>query len=244
MTRLLVAPASLAPGTLAVTGEDHHYLFRVLRMRAGDQVTLFDGEGRQASAEVATIGARTADLRVGEPTVAPSASPARLTVLLSVIKGEGMDVCLPRLVELGVGRIIPVLAERGVVKLEGERAEKRRERYRAQVRAAAQQCRSGLLPLVDPVSRLGEALARVAGADLKLMLWEDPRAVPLRSVLPAEPPAQVAMLVGPEGGWTEEEVERAREAGFVAIGLGPRILRAETAAITGAAILAYALGDL
>lgn len=242
--RLLVAPGSLAAGSLSVTGDEHHYLFRVLRMRAGDRLTLFDGEGRQAEAEVGAIGGRTAELRVGEPTVAPAGSAPRLTVLLSIIKGERMDFCLPKLVELGVGRIIPVLAERSVVKLDGERAEKRRERYRAQVRAAAQQCRSTILPLVDPVSRLGEALARVAAADLKLVLWEDARAVPLRAALPATVPAQVAVLVGPEGGLTEEEVERAREAGFAAVGLGPRILRAETAAVASAAILAYALGDL
>ena len=239
-----MAPEQLAAGSLSITGDEHHYLFRVLRMRAGDRLTLFDGEGRQAEAEVGAIGARTADLRVGEPTVAPSSTAPRLTVLLSIIKGERMDFCLPKLVELGVGRIIPVLAERSVVKLDGERAEKRRERYRAQVRAAAQQCRSPILPLVDPVSRLGEALARVADAELKLVLWEDARAVPLRSALPAATPAQVAVLVGPEGGLTEDEVERAREAGFAAVGLGPRILRAETAAVASAAILAYALGDL
>ncbi len=244
MRRLLVAPGSLAAGSLSVTGDDHHYLFRVLRMRVGDRITLFDGEGRQADAEIRAIGARTADLAVGEPALAPASVPPRLTVLLSIIKGERMDFCLPKLVELGVGRIIPVLAERSVVKLDGERAEKRRERYRAQVRAAAQQCRSSFLPLVDPVSRLGEALARVAGADLRLVLWEDARAVPLRSTLPEVAPAQVAVLVGPEGGLTDEEVERAREAGFVAVGLGPRILRAETAAVSSAAILAYALGDL
>lgn len=242
--RLLVAPASLAAGTLAVTGDDHHYLFRVLRMRTGDPVTLFDGEGREAQAEVGAIGARTADLVVAAPTVAPVASAPRLTVLLSIIKGDRMDVCLPKLVELGAGRVIPVLADRSVVKLDGDRAEKRRDRYRAQVRAAAQQCRSPLVPLVDPVSRLGEALARVAAADLKLVLWEDARALRLRAALPAEPPPQVAVLVGPEGGLTEEEVERARLAGFVAVSLGPRILRAETAAISAAAILAYALGDI
>jgi 16S rRNA (uracil1498-N3)-methyltransferase len=112
------------------------------------------------------------------------------------------------------------------------------------VRAAAQQSRCAVLPHVDPVSGLGDALARVAAASLKLLLWEDPRAIPLRSAIPSGAPASVAVLVGPEGGFTSGEVEQATAAGFVAVSLGRRILRAETAAVASAAILAYALNDI
>ncbi|HEU5060105.1 MAG TPA: RsmE family RNA methyltransferase, partial [Kofleriaceae bacterium] len=167
-----------------------------------------------------------------------------LTVLLSIIKGERMDWCVSKLVELGVGRIVPVAAERSVVVLEPDRAERRAARYRAQVRAAAQQSRCALLPQVDPIRRLAAALEAVAAADLKLLLWEDPRAIPLRSAIPGQAPAAVAVLVGPEGGFTSAEVEQAEAAGFVAVGLGRRILRAETAAVASAAILAYALNDI
>lgn len=243
MLRLLVEAGSLCAGAREVAGDDHHYLFRVRRLAAGDRLVLFDGEGLEADAEVTSAGPRSGGLAVGAPRRVDVAAP-RLTVLLSIIKGERMDWCVAKLVELGIGRIVPLAAERSVVRLDGERAGRRVERYRAQVRAAAQQSRCGLLPRVDPVSGLAEALALVAGAALKLLLWEDPRAIPLRSALPAAAPASVAVLVGPEGGFTGDEVEQAVAAGFVPVSLGRRILRAETAAVASAAILAYALNDI
>jgi 16S rRNA (uracil1498-N3)-methyltransferase len=245
LLRLLVPPAELVSGERTVRGEDYHYLFHVRRMRPGDRLMLFDGEGCEAEAQVRAVGARSAALDVGARVVVSSPrAPARLTVILSLIKGERMDTALTKLVELGVGRIVPLSAERSVVRLEGQRIEKRRERFRLQVRAAVQQCRARQVPVVDPICNLSQALARTAAADLKLVFWEGAKAVPLRSVLPQEPPGQVAMLVGPEGGLAESEVEAANAAGFTAVGLGPRILRADTAAVAGAAILAYALGEI
>lgn len=245
MLRLLIDPPELVPGERTVRGDDHHYLFHVRRMRPGDRLILFDGEGCEAEAEVKSVSSRTAVLEVGARVmVAPARAVPRLTVILSLIKGERMDHCLTKLVEIGVGRIVPLRAERSVVRLEDERAERRRERFRAQVRAAVQQCRAMQVPVVDSICSLDQALALTAQADLKLVFWEGAKAVPLRSVLPPEPPATVAMLVGPEGGLSAGEVEAAGRAGFVAVGLGPRILRADTAAIAGAAILAYTLGDI
>ena len=243
MLRLLIEPSELVPGERVVRGEDHHYLFHVRRLRPGDRVILFDGEGGEAEATVTAVDARSGGLQVGARSAVPVAPP-RLTVILSLIKGERMDGSLTKLVELGVGRIVPLAAERSVVRLDGERAERRRERFRALVRAAVQQCRAVQVPVVEPVCRLDQALALTEDADLKLVFWEEAKAVPVRSVLPERPPARVVMLVGPEGGLAAEEVDLAIAAGFAAVGLGPRILRADTAAVAGAAILAYALGDI
>ena len=244
MIRLLVPAGSLAAGARRVEGEDHHYLFRVRRLRAGDELVLFDGAGLEATGRVLRVDPRGADLELDDLREAAGAGGARLTVALAILKGDRTDWCLPKLVELGVGRIIPLVTERSVVRLDGERASRRRERYQAQARAAAQQCRGALVPVVEPVARLPEALTALEGADLKLLLWEEARAIPLRSALPAAPPAAAAILVGPEGGFSEEEADRARAAGFAPVGLGPRILRAETAAVAAAAILAYAFGDI
>lgn len=243
MLRLLVDAGSLREGERQVTGEDHHYLFRVRRLAAGDRLVLFDGEGIEAEAGVTSAGPRSGSLAVATPRAVVTGAP-RVSVVLSIIKGDRMDWCVAKLVELGVGRIVPLAAERSVVRLDPDRAERRVERYRAQVRAAAQQSRCAVLPHVDPVCRLDAALERVGTAELKLLLWEDPRAIPLRSALPAEAPASVAVLVGPEGGFTSEEVEQSTVAGWRAVSLGRRILRAETAAVASAAILAYALNDI
>jgi 16S rRNA (uracil1498-N3)-methyltransferase len=245
MLRLLVAPAELVPGERSVRGEDYHYLFHVRRMRPGDRLVLFDGEGCEAEAEVKSVGARSAAIELGSRVAVASPRKApRLTVILSLIKGERMDYCLTKLVELGVGRIVPLQSERSVVRLDGERAEKRRERFRAQVRAAVQQCRAMQVPVVDPICSLPQALALTAQVELKLVFWEGARAVPLRSLVPEPPPADVAMLVGPEGGFSAGEVETVTAAGFHAVGLGPRILRADTAAVAAAAIIAYTLGEV
>ena len=242
--RLLVGARLLAQDLLTLTGDDHHYLFRVRRLRVGDRVVLFDGEGHEALAEVMEIGGERALLRV-DRAAAAAPPPLGLTVLLSLLKGERMDWCLPKMVELGASRIVPVRAERSVVRLEGDRASRRRDRWQAQVRAAAQQCGTATLPVLEPIANLDQALALAQPCPLKLVFWEEARAVPLRSALPAgTPPGSVAALVGPEGGLTETEVDRARAAGFVPVGLGPRILRAETAAVAAVAILAYALGDI
>jgi 16S rRNA (uracil1498-N3)-methyltransferase len=245
MLRLLIDPSELAPGERTVRGDDHHYLFHVRRLRPGDRLVLFDGEGREAEAEVKSIGSRSAAIEVGgHVKVAPARAAPSLTVILSLIKGERMDSCLTKLVEIGVGRIVPLLAERSVVRLDGERAERRRERFRALVRAAVQQCRAVQVPVVDPICSLDQALALTADAELKVVFWEGAQAVPLRTVLPERSPSGVAVLVGPEGGLSAEEVDSAVAAGFRVAGLGPRILRADTAAVAGAAILAYALGDI
>jgi 16S rRNA (uracil1498-N3)-methyltransferase len=244
MLRLLVEPAALVAGERTVRGDDYHYMFHVRRMRPGDRLVLFDGEGCEAEAEVKAVGSRAAGLEVGPRVVVAARAAPRLTVILSLIKGERMEQCLTKLVELGVGRIIPLLAERSVVRLSGERAERRRERYRAQVRAAVQQSRATQVPLVESICSLEQALARTAQTELKIMLWEGATAVPLCSALPERPPAGAAVLVGPEGGFSAAEVGVATASGFAAVGLGPRILRADTAAVAGAAILAYALGDI
>jgi 16S rRNA (uracil1498-N3)-methyltransferase len=241
--RLLVAPGSLVAGRRVVAGEDYHYLFRVRRLGTGDRLVLFDGEGQEAACEVVRVDGRAAELTVEAIAEAPPA-PGRIAVAMPILKGERTDWCLPKLVELGAARIIPLITERTVVRLEGERADRRWRRYRAQVRAAAQQCRSSVLPVIEPIARLEEALGRTADAELKLLCWEEARAIPLRSALPGSPPDRVALLIGPEGGFTEWEAERARDAGFIPVGLGPYILRAETAAVAAVAVLAYAFGDI
>jgi len=216
----------------------------VLRLAPGGKLTLFDGGAREALAEVAQVDAQRATLQVGEPARVPEPPRPPLTVLLSLIKGDRTEWALQKLVELGVDRIVPVQAARSVVRLTGRRADDRRNRYDAVARAAAQQCRRPTLPEVAPIQPLDRAIHDLAPGALKLLLWERERSRSLASALPASTPDQVAVLIGPEGGFDPGEVDRARTAGFVAIGLGPRVLRAETAAVAIVAVLGYLLGDL
>lgn len=242
--RLWVAPDALDAPSLTLSGDDYHYLFRVLRLAAGGEVTLFDGKGRQATARIEQVGPDRATLRVdvARPVEAPG-GPS-LAVMLPLIKGDRMDWCIQKLVELGARRIVPVRASRCVVRLGGERAANRRQRWLTIAREAARQSRTDVVPEIDAVTDLGEAISSQRDAALKLVFWERVRDRSLRAVLPEEPPTTVALLLGPEGGLTPEEVDLAVEAGFLPVGLGPRVLRAETAAVAAVAALGYALGDL
>ena len=242
--RLVIAPSRLIAGTLELSGDDHHYLFRVLRLRRGAAVTLLDGAGRAATAEVERVEPARALLRVDEPVAAAPAGRCSLTVLLPLIKGDRTEWAIQKLVELGVDRIAPVRTERCVVRPAGKRAADRRRRYAAVAEAAARQCRRATVPEIPAIAGLDEALDAVPGDALRLMLWESARGRALRAALPAEPPARAALLVGPEGGFSPAEVERAAASGWLPVGLGPHILRVETAAIAGVVVIAAAFGNL
>jgi 16S rRNA (uracil1498-N3)-methyltransferase len=242
--RLFVARDRLTEGDFALDADDHHYLIRVRRLRAGDTVTLFDGEGREADAEITAVTDGGASLRVGAPRDVREPDAVHLTVLLSVIKGDRTEWAIQKLVELGVDRIVPVLAARCVVKLEGKRAADRHRRYQAVAEDACRQCGRATIPEVDPPRSLAEALARAPERAVKLMLWERARGASLRAALPAQPPEAVALLVGPEGGFTDAEAELAASEGWRPVGFGPRILRSETAAVAAAAAVAASVGNL
>lgn len=231
--RLLVDPSELRAGDLLVGGGEHHYVARVRRARVGDRVELFDGAGHRAPAEIVAIDEQRTRLRVGE-VVALAAAPPRITALVPLIKGDRMELCLEKLVEVGADELVIWPAARSVVRLDGERRGPRAARLRAAAQAAARQCGRADVPVVELVEDLGAALARVTGAAARLVL--DPRA-DAGPRLPSPAPSTAAIASGPEGGLAPDELERLATAGFVGVGLGPRILRAETAPVVLVALL-------
>lgn len=239
--RLLVAPAALAGGRLELRGDDHHYLTRVRRLRAGDVIELFDGQGRAAEATIETIDATAAAVTVGAVRATGAARP-RMRMLLPLLKGDRTDWCVQKLVELGADELRFVQFARSVVRVEGERAGTRLRRLEAVARDAARQCGRADLPSLAGPDDLPRALAEAAG--LKLLFWEQARDLPLTAILPGAPAAEVTLLVGPEGGLELAEVEAARASGFAVAGLGPRVLRAETAALAALVAVQLLVGDL
>src|SRR5262249_24407597 len=168
--------------------------------------------------------------------------PVALALLIGLLKGEKMDWVVQKATELGVARVVPVATTHGVVKLDAERAASRRERWTRIAEEAAKQCGRADLPEIAEVSAFAEAVAAARG--WKLLLHEAERGQPLRAALPASAPEVVTVAVGPEGGFAPDEVAAARAAGFAVSGLGPRVLRAETAAIAALAVLGFVVGDL
>jgi len=235
--RVLVDAAAIASGRAVVSGDDHHYLFRVRRLAVGARLVVFDGTGTEADAEVEQVDAATAVLRVG-PARREPAPALRITVVQGLIKGERMDWCVQKLVEVGVDRIVLVATERSVVRLDAARAASRRDRLAAIAREAAKQSRRAAVPAVE-VASLAEALAEPA--DLRL-IGHPAADRGLRDVLD-RPAATAALLIGPEGGLAPGEIERALSTGFEAVRLGRTVLRAETAGVAAVAVLRLARAE-
>ncbi|MFI9652703.1 16S rRNA (uracil(1498)-N(3))-methyltransferase [Guyparkeria halopsychrophila] len=218
-----------------------NYLRNVLRLKDGQPLELFNGRGQRAHGRLA-LARREARALVESSKISPEESVVPITLMAALAKGEKMELVIQKAVELGVTTIAPVETERSVLELKGSRAEKRLIRWRQIMINACEQCGRDTLPTIEPIRSLHQALM-ATDAPIRLVL--DPRAQqPLTALRDQPRPTGVALLVGPEGGLTDGEVARAGEQGFRALTLGPRILRAETAAITGVAILQYQWGDL
>lgn len=239
MTRLYI-PSPLTVGAeVALPEPAARHAVQVLRLREGEAVTLFDGRGGEYAAQLTTIAKREVTATVIAHRDVERESPLDLTLAQCVSKGDRMDYTVQKAVELGVTRIVPLLSERTVVRLDAERWQKKREHWQGIIVGACEQCGRNRLPLLAPVQTLDTWLA--AGDGLRLLL--DPMAGGgLRQRPP--PPSVVSLLVGPEGGLSAAELDAARAAGCESLALGPRVLRTETAGVAALAAIQARWGDL
>jgi 16S rRNA (uracil1498-N3)-methyltransferase len=236
LPRFFLPAAALQGESLSITGEPLHHLHSVLRLKIGAELLLLDGAGGCCRGRLTAVDRRAATVTMLERwQERECCSPLQL--LQALPKGDKFDLVLQKGTELGITRFQPLLSARTVSRPERGR----QERWERIVSEAARQSRRPCLPAVGELLSLAEALPQV-NAPLRLLLWEE-SARPLHEVLPEESPAAVAVLVGPEGGLSAEEVATATAAGFVAVHLGPRILRTETAGLAIAAVVQYRYGD-
>jgi 16S rRNA (uracil1498-N3)-methyltransferase len=233
VTPRIFCPTPLAAGTEIElpTGAAHHVL-RVLRLQPGQALTLFDGEGGEYGAELASATLRSVAVRVVEHRDIERESPLTITLVQGLAAADRMDYVVQKAVELGAAAIAPVMGTRSVARLEGARATRRLEHWRQVVVAACEQSGRNRLPKVHPPCALSTWLHAPSPAGLRVLLSPE-AAISLADL--ARPAGTVELLVGPEGGLTSEESAAACGAGFRPVRLGPRILRTETA---GAAVLA------
>jgi 16S rRNA (uracil1498-N3)-methyltransferase len=236
--RVHLPPERIGAARAELTDEARHYLRDVLRLLPGAVVELFDGRG---GAWEATVEPGFAALAVGARREAAAAGPA-LSLLFALSKGEKNDLVVQKATELGVARLCPWAAERSVVKLDAEKGRERAVRWRRIAEEAARQCGRADVPAVEAPAALDGALAAVP-AGHRLVVLHGPGGAPLGALGLEEAPG-VALVVGPEGGLTEGELRACEAAGARRGALGPRTLRAETAAIAGLAVLQAVAGDL
>ena len=242
LTRLFIG-ASLDSGQdLALDSEQAHYIGRALRLRVGDSLTVFNAESGEFAATVASIGNAGAHLPVGEPLNTNTESPLKIHLVQGVSRGDRMDIVVQKSTELGVKRITPVLTEYGVVRLDGDRAEKRRAHWQKIAQGACEQSGRVRPPLIDlPLPLKTWFGGKTGDADVDLVLR--PGAATAMTTLSA-PTTKVCLLIGPEGGFSDVEYEDAGISGFLPMSLGPRVLRTETAAIAAVSVAQTLWGDL
>ena len=236
----IYTPHSLTVGqSLVLEDAAAHYLGKVLRMQPGRELVLFNGQGGEFQAQIADMGKKQVTLAIGEFSAADRESPLQLELAIGVSRGERMDWVLQKATELGVTRITPLLTERTEVKLAGERQDKKVQHWQHILISACEQCQRNILPLLSEPRDLDEWLAQVDAQHKFVLHHRDSSGLPDDTTV-----ASVALLIGPEGGLSDHEIERARVKGFAPLTLGPRVLRTETAPIAAISLVQYRWGDL
>jgi 16S rRNA (uracil1498-N3)-methyltransferase len=220
-----------------------HHLGRVLRAVVGDQVQAVDAGGQLLSVRLTAIGAQRAEGVVVTRTRLATESPLELTLAQAIPRGDRMETVIRMTTELGVSRVIPLITARTVVRLEPARWGTRVARWQRVAKEAAQQCGRAAVPEVMPPRELAAWRHEARAGGLLICFWEEERRG-LATLLPPDPGPRVTVVVGPEGGLTAAEVGELSAAGALVAGLGPRLLRTETAGAVTVALLQSRYGDL
>lgn len=242
--RFFVPIQAIDQEKIIINGPDVKHIRQVLRLQEGDMLLVADGQGKEYLARIISVDPELVEALIVEEKENQSEPSLAVTLLQALPKGDKIEFIFQKCTELGVVRFVPVVSERCVVKLDGQKAARRKKRWQRIVVEAAKQSGRGRIPHVDNLHEYSQALAGLGG--LTLLLWEGERSRGLKQVLKGlrPQPSVINILVGPEGGWTQVEVDKALDRGAIPVSLGPRILRTETAGLAAIAMVLYELGDL
>ena len=217
-----------------------NHVGRVLRMQAGQALLLFNGDGHDYHATITEAGKKHVLVAVTEAAENETESPLRVVLAQTLSKGDRMDYAVQKAVEMGVSEIVPLTTERCDVKLKGDREDKRLRHWQQVAISAAEQCGRARVPEIQPVMTVQQWLEHARACDLRLVLHHRTE----RSLNTLEKPSSIALMIGPEGGLTAEEIALAEDNGFLPVALGPRVLRTETAPVAAIALCQWLWGDI
>mgnify|MGYP001985241594 FL=1 len=217
-----------------------NHVGRVLRMQAGQALLLFNGDGQDYHATITEAGKKHVQVAVTEAGKNETESTLRVVLAQTLSKGDRMDYAVQKAVEMGVSEIVPLTTERCDVKLKGDREDKRLRHWQQVAISAAEQCGRARVPEIQPVMTVQQWLEHARACDLRLVLHHRTE----RSLNTLEKPSSIALMIGPEGGLTAEEIALAEDNGFLPVALGPRVLRTETAPVAAIALCQWLWGDI
>jgi 16S rRNA (uracil1498-N3)-methyltransferase len=250
--RFFVPPDWIQGNEVTVTGPQAHQIARVLRMRPGDLVIVLDNAGWEIEVQLVAVDRSLVEGQVLRRRLASSEPRTKISLYQGVLKGSRFEFVLQKGTELGMVEFVPIIADRCVIS-DLDAVEKKRSRWEWIIQEAAEQSRRGRKPVLRPAALFPRACEQARhAAGISLIPWEEEDSVALRDVLhpPPQhhernwPPLTISLFIGPEGGFSTDEIATARRYGLVPVTLGPRILRAETAGLVAAAAILYELGDM
>lgn len=243
--RFFVDESSFAGDVVRLSTEQAHQVCHVLRLGPGDPLVLLDNAGFEYDVMLAEVSARQAVARITGRRPAAGEPKRQVTLFQSLLKRDKFETVLQKATEVGVCRVVPVQTDRSLVRAKQIDA-KKMTRWQRILTEAAEQAHRGRIPDLEPAIAFSSVLKQIDQFDRVLIAAPSEKSPTLREALVqgGRAPASVAILIGPEGGFTDEEVSQAESQGAVAVGLGPRIFRTETAAIVAAALVLYELGEM
>jgi len=216
-----------------------HHIGRVLRMQPGQVLSLFNGDGQDYPALIASASKKNVTVQVEQPTANSSESALEIVLGQTLSKGDRMDYAVQKATEMGVTRIVPLSTERCDVRLKGDREDKRLSHWRSVAISAAEQCGRARVPDILPVMNITEWLEYSRRCEVRLVLHHRTE----QSLDSLAKPNSVALMIGPEGGLSADEIAQAEKSGFLPVALGPRVLRTETAPVAAIALCQWLWGD-
>jgi len=244
MPRFYVSHPRIENGMLKIEGSEVRHIRRVLRLKVGDEIVIFDGSGKEYECTIFEEGPSSVVIRIQNISSSERESPLDITLAQSLLKGEKMDYLIQKATELGVKEIIPFFSSRSIPLLERSNRLERSHRWERIAVEASKQCGRGIIPKIELLQEYSEILSTPSQDSLHLILWEK-EGKKLKEILKASnEKKKIFFIVGPEGGFSQEEVEHAKRMGFIPITLGERILRSETASLCLLSILQYEWGDI
>ncbi len=244
MRRFYIPPESMGKYESIITGDDAHHLRDVLKIQPGDLVVVFDGQGREFRARVVSVSRGQVHVAMLDRLETDTDAVLDLTIGQGYLKDKKMDAVVRQLTELGVVRWVPFLSRRSIPSPGPQRLQGRYRRWQKISMESLKQCRRSRAMDISPVVRFEEALGMGAQCDLKVIFWEGAKAAAVMHRRRSPNPSSLFMMIGPEGGFDETEIHLARQKGFEVAGMGPRILKAETAVLAAATLAQFVFGDM
>lgn len=246
MRLFFIEESELSAPNPAVRGVDARHIITVLRLKPGDRIGLFDGTGKQYDAVISAFSSARVEVSITGSSDPGVESPLELVVAQSFLKEGKMDDLVRKLTELGISRWIPFISERSVPRPDGNRILARTKRWEKIAKEAAKQCKRVKITGIGKTVSFEEIIAHEKDFDLKMVFWENEKNLldPKNPVPGYGDLKKILLMFGPEGGFSVSEIEKAKESGFITAGIGPRILKAETATIAACALMQFLFGDM